>query len=219
MLVYSTCPTCRLLLDTAGGTQSAHVNCYSMPRDALVDLYLKAVENEDDAEADRLAAILDRPIPPPRLLDAALAYVSWGWPVFPILPGAKTPATRHGLKDASTDPAQIRDWWRRTPRANVGLPTGISFDVIDIDAPDGWWSWLHIDAAGALPAVHGKVSTPRSGTHLYVTPTGKGNTVGTLPGVDYRGKGGYVVAPPSVDGNGRRYMWQHPPSPLLRRSA
>lgn len=218
MLVYTTCPACGQILDTARSTLAAHVNCEPPPRDELVDLFVAAVDRGDDAEADRLAAAIDQPAPL-RLLDAALAYASWGWAVFPLQPGLKVPATRHGLKDASTDTEQIREWWKANPKANIGLPTGGRFDVIDIDAPTGWWSWIELDKAGSLPAIHGKVSTPRSGGHLYVTPTGRGNTAGTLPGVDYRGVGGYVVAPPSVDGNGRRYMWQHHPSPALRRPA
>ena len=37
-------------------------------------------------------------------LRQALAYARRGWPVFPCLPGQKVPATRHGFRDATTDP-------------------------------------------------------------------------------------------------------------------
>ena len=40
-------------------------------------------------------------------LRQALAYARRGWPVFPCQPGQKIPATRHGYKDATTDPEQI----------------------------------------------------------------------------------------------------------------
>jgi hypothetical protein len=39
-----------------------------------------------------------------QILRQALAYARHGWPVFPCAPGAKIPATRHGFRDATTDP-------------------------------------------------------------------------------------------------------------------
>ncbi|ATL69870.1 bifunctional DNA primase/polymerase [Nocardia terpenica] len=83
----------------------------------------------DSAEADRIEALLDRiDSTPPRLGDAALVYASWGWPVFPLRPGGKVPATRHGFKDATTDTARIRAWWKAMPGANIGLATGAVVD-------------------------------------------------------------------------------------------
>ncbi len=38
------------------------------------------------------------------ILNQALDLARFGWPVFPCLPDQKTPATRHGFRDASTDP-------------------------------------------------------------------------------------------------------------------
>jgi hypothetical protein len=89
----------------------------------------------------------------PTLRDAALAYARRGWPVIPLhhlaaKAGAgcscpwpdcgsagKHPRTVHGLKDASTDPDQIRRWWTRWPKANIGVVTGKAsgFIVLDID--------------------------------------------------------------------------------------
>jgi len=37
----------------------------------------------------------------------ALTYASRGWPVFPCKPDQKIPATRHGYRDATTDPERI----------------------------------------------------------------------------------------------------------------
>ena len=59
-----------------------------------------------------------------RNLRAALAYAKAGWRVFPCIPGEKVPATSHGVKDATTDPAQIRAWWARNPGRNVAIATG-----------------------------------------------------------------------------------------------
>src|SRR5690606_23413178 len=112
-----------------------------------------------------------------------------------------------GFKDATTNLAQVRAWWTATPDANIGIPTGHGFDVIDIDPPDGPLSLLELRDAGLVPEVIGKVITPRYGDHLYVRASGDGNTAGLLPGIDYRGLGGYVVAPPSIGPNGVRYTW------------
>ena len=69
-----------------------------------------------------------------RNLRAALAYATAGWPVFPCIPGEKVPATSHGVKDATTDAAQIRAWWARNPDRNVAIATGAPGpDVLDID--------------------------------------------------------------------------------------
>jgi hypothetical protein len=151
---------------------------------------------------------------PPRLLDAALYYASLGWPVFPLRPRDKRPATRNGFKDATTDADRIRAWWQRHPDANIGLPTGHAFDVIDVDLPDGVPAFLSL--LDTDTDVHGRVSTSSGGVHLYVTPTGGGNLAGIVPGIDYRGAGGYVVAPPSTLGpRGRAWTWTHHPSPVL----
>lgn len=190
-----------------------------MPRqlDDTDRAYLDALLRGDEAEADRLTAAMDaadateraRLTSPSALLSAALWYAQQGAPVFPLQVGAKIPlpGTR-GFKDATTDPSQIRAWWRARPDFNIGLATGHVFDVIDFDGPDAialgythpqWW-----------PATIGKVCTPRpGGNHWYVAPTGAGNKAGMAPGVDYRGLGGYVVAPPSRTDIGA-YTWLSP---------
>ena len=63
---------------------------------------------------------------PNRLLEAALAYAARGWAVLPLHTPTgggcscrdrkcrsigKHPRTLHGVKDATTDAAQIRTWW------------------------------------------------------------------------------------------------------------
>ena len=37
-------------------------------------------------------------------LEAAQRYADAGWPVFPLIPGEKVPVTKHGFRDATTDP-------------------------------------------------------------------------------------------------------------------
>lgn len=173
------------------------------------------------------AARLQRLTRPGALLDASLWYAKTGIPVFPLKAGQKTPLLPrahakgmpacygdcgldgHGLYDATTDVEKIRAWWTATPQANIGLPTGHLFDVIDVDMPDGYRSLGEDRDAGLLPPIHGRVITASGGTHLYIVPTGGGNAAGFRPGIDYRGAGGYVVAPPSRCAEGL-WMWTSP---------
>jgi hypothetical protein len=143
------------------------------------------------------------------LLAAALGYAAKGWPVFPIKPMTKVPAGElvpHGLKDASTDPATIRRWWARLPKANVGLLTGLAFDVLDIDGDEGMAA-LVTEMPAEAPTIDGPTADTGKGTHCYVLATGLGNRAGVLPHLDWRGAGGYVVAPPSVHPSGAVYRW------------
>jgi hypothetical protein len=220
MRLYSTCADCGKVLDVADPAFTTHPNCTEPddPERDLADAWIDAATAGRDSEAAQLKAALDRPPKPPRMIDAALAYAAWGWAVFPLLPGSKTPATRHGFKDGSADTGVINAWWKSMPEANIGLPTGEAFDVIDVDAPAGYRSYLAMLDADVIPDVHGKVFTRSSGLHLYVTPTGERNSAGLMPGIDYRGNGGYVVAPPSIV-ECRRYEWMHKPSLVIKATA
>src|SRR3989442_11083658 len=71
------------------------------------------------------------------MLDAALDYVARGWPVLPVKPGGKIPLVAHGLKSATVDDGQVRRWWNRWPHANIGIRTGVAFDVLDVDGNEG----------------------------------------------------------------------------------
>lgn len=216
MIVYTTCAVCHETMEVVQTYEVAHPNC-AHPA-TLAEQYRAAIVAGDEAEEARLAGILDAPAKAPQLLKAALTYASWGWPVFPLKVADKRPATRNGFKDATTDPDRIRAYWTRRPLANIGLPTGVKFDVIDLDAPKCWPSFKQMDESDAIPPVHAQVQTPGGGRHLYVRPSGEGNRAGILPGVDVRGVGGYVVAPPSQDARGR-YTFLHKPSPVIRRAS
>jgi hypothetical protein len=163
------------------------------------------------------------------LLTAALAYARHGIPVLPVhspvgdggcscgrnpcdRPG-KHPRLRHGLSEASTDPRRIEMWWTRWPDANVGLCTGVVMDVADIDSAEGRHGLRHL-LGGTMPAGPA-VRTGGGGWHFWFRPTGYGNRVRLLPGLDWRGTGGYVVAPPSRHVSGSTYTWIRRPDDLL----
>jgi hypothetical protein len=157
---------------------------------------------------------------------AAQVYAALGFPVVPMHttrpdgsctcvdaacpdPG-KHPRLRGWQRLASTDPAVVGEWWRRWPQANVGLVTGRRFDVLDLDGD------LGVEALRAVlsiaPTEHpGPVArTGGGGWHLLYAPTGLGNRVKLLSGVDWRGQGGLIVAPPSQHVSGHCYRWGRP---------
>ena len=153
------------------------------------------------------------------MLSIALTLAAAGLPVFPCT-ARKTPAIAKdnggsGYRDATTDPARIRDLWRRAGDAAqlVGVPTGSAsgFDVLDMDP-------RHDPAtAGALQTSAGwpETRTHRTmsgGRHwLFRHRPGVRNSISKAiaPGVDVRGEGGYVIIR-------RRAAMGHPRSRTVR---
>lgn len=230
LFTYTTCRDCGTTLHTTDG-DTVHPTCTPKPTHAerLAQEWLNAVENNDLTRENELYEQIEQlDQRPPRLLDAALTYASWGWPVFPLKPLSKVPATPHGFKNATTNPRHIQAWWAKHSHSNIGLPTGIAFDVIDIDVPDGPHSLAHIldttvdthTGRGLLPDAHAVCATASGGTHYYIQPKGGGNKASIMAGIDIRGTGGYVVAPPSTLGErGRSWSWVTAPSPLIKVAA
>ena len=146
-----------------------------------------------------------------RMLLEALEYAASDWPVFPLLPNTKRPATTHGLKDASTDPETIRAWWARWPNANIGIALPPHLVAVDIDVKDvdGHATMAELAAPhGGVPGTLA-VETTTGGQHLYFTKPPEvrvKNRAGIRPGIDVRAHGGYLVAPPSTI-DGRAYQW------------
>jgi hypothetical protein len=136
--------------------------------------------------------------------------------VFPLRSNDKRPAIPEWQHRATTDLAQIGEWWGRWPGANIGLACGPSrLIVVDLDVKgaDGLASWAELcERLGINGSETGTVTvtTPSGGRHLYYrAPEGAdlANTAGRLgPGIDTRAGAGYVVAPPSVI-DGTPYAW------------
>ncbi len=146
----------------------------------------------------------------------ALWYAGHGYPVFPIQPKSKVPLTAHGFKDATTDSATIRRWWNQSPAANIGIPTGDRFDVLDVDLRNGGIKSLTalaeatgIDFRTLLTPI---AKTGGGGYHfLFQARAGIKSKAaafgGRFPGLDTKGAGGYIVVAPSVHASGDRYVW------------
>jgi len=135
----------------------------------------------------------------------ALAYAKDGHPVFPCYPGTKEPMTKHGVKDATTDPVQIVAWWKATPNANIGIATGFTFDVLDVD--DGGEETL---MAHEPISVVAESRTPSGGCHILFKrgSVELRNAVKFAPGLDFRTTGGYIIAPGSETADGRKWEWK-----------
>jgi putative DNA primase/helicase len=120
----------------------------------------------------------------------------------------KHPRTAHGKDDATTDFAQIREWWKKWPRANIGgRMTGRV--VLDVDPRHGGDASLHdlVEAHGSDWLETRSFVTGSLGLHLWYTCSEEmPNTAGKIaPGIDTRGHDGYVVLAPSLHESGRRY--------------
>ena len=152
-------------------------------------------------------------------LRSALSLAARGIPVFPL--AGKIPTVRGGFYSASTEPDQIRVWWRRpglSPAIATGHPlpdlaTGEALGrllVIDIDATPSDARPVAGEAAlqALLPYLPPTtcVATGGGGLHLYYLmpldspiTIGAGIRVGALTlAADWRGRLGYVTAPGAV---------------------
>lgn len=163
------------------------------------------------------------------LLAAALAYATREERPLPVFPAAvinrrKQPLVKIGRGEAhgtgaSTDPVQIRAWWRRWPLALIGMPTGRAsgIDVLDVDRKGGVDGLETLRALGINPFELTSIvsQTPSGGFHFFFA-AGQiplRNSAGLIgPGVDVRGQGGIVFLPPSIpdieDPEIRHYCWE-----------
>ncbi len=138
------------------------------------------------------------------LYHAAQDLIRAGQPVFPckaVGSKAKAPLTKHGLHDATTDLLKIKRWWKAHPDAAIGIPTGICWDVLDVDVKAEVDGRVHLDRLNALGLLNGcqrVVRTPSGGWHLYFRAAqGLTNKAMATLGLDVRSMGGYVLASPS----------------------
>jgi putative DNA primase/helicase len=129
----------------------------------------------------------------------------------------KHPIPSNGLKAATRDAVQIRQWWAANPNANLGIPTGRvnGLLVIDVDnGPDkhGEENLMTLEGTlGRLPVTWESL-TGGGGRHLFFQyPEGfdvRNSASKLAPNIDIRGEGGYVIAEPARHASGRIYAWE-----------
>lgn len=156
----------------------------------------------------------------PSMLEYALQWAARGLRVFPVRAGSKfPPLVKNWPEAASSDPAQILDWWGRWPDANIGATGAVVLDVDVRDEKPGRESLeaLQIPSSDLLAAI--VVRTPSGGRHLYYDhPEGAliASRNAFRPGLDLKADRGYVLAPGSkIAGLEQRYELFRDPGALV----
>ena len=134
------------------------------------------------------------------LVEKAIAFSAQNRvPVFPCRQD-KSPTTEHGFKDASSDPAVIREMFAHVHAEYVAMPTGsiTGVSVLDIDVEkdcDGVSGFEWLDANRGLIPQTRTAQTPSGGSHYYFRHVeGLRCSNGKIAQrVDVRGDGGYII--------------------------
>jgi hypothetical protein len=212
--------------------QSVDGRTHALPRKGNRQETLRKRYQEETGESRSKLHPGDAPYSLP---DAALHYAGLGYRVVPLHdvradlcscgepvhgsdeellhPNAgKHPRTRNGTSDGTTDPLQIRRWWKKWPRANIGLCTdGVHSVVLDVDPRNGGEASLRKleEKHGHLPPTP-TVKTGGDGFHFYFQHAGLAihSTKDLGAGLDLIGLGNLVVAPPSRHYTGKHYRWK-----------
>ena len=166
---------------------------------------------------------------PGELLESVLLSAGLGWRLIPlheILPSGacscgvncgtsagKHPRPAKWQEIATSSQATLRDWWRRTPRANIGMRTGEPLVGVDVDPPNGEKT-LKALSGDDLPITL-EMTTGKGRRLLYEVPETLERAPQTVPLKDDTGEtvrlqgatGAQCVLPPSWHPSGKRYEW------------
>lgn len=169
------------------------------------------------------------------MMNAALNYAKANIPVMPLHwiredgscscrkgqkcgSKGKHPLYSDWYEHSTTDIEQTKQWWIKTPNANIGIPTGEKSGWLVLDVDDGGNKTIR-----ELETVHGKLPdtvtaiTGSGGKHyVFMHPHGRNipNKVKFAPGLDTRSTGGLIVVMPSAHISGNRYQWRGGHSPF-----
>jgi hypothetical protein len=163
------------------------------------------------------------------MLDEALAWASVGVEIFPVYEvvaslcvcpqgaGCRSPGKHpywhaadlpEGKKNATTNLAQIKQWWTRWPHANIAARMGGAANLLalDIDPRNGGSASLSdfVEAHGNEWLQTRCHKTGGGGWHFFFSlPAGlEVHRAQLAPGVDLKHGNGYVLMPPSTHVSG-----------------
>ncbi|WP_329132913.1 bifunctional DNA primase/polymerase [Streptomyces sp. NBC_01476] len=142
----------------------------------------------------------------------------------PSCPAAGAHPTRPDwVTQATGNPAQVRGMWQRSPLASVLLPTGRTFDAIDVPESAGLLALARLERM-QLP-LGPVISMPTRRLAFFVLPGAAAKVPALLRGLGWppesldlvvRGQGDWVTAPPSRMGTGGSAQWLREPNELNR---
>ncbi len=185
-----------------------------------------------------------RPLVGPQLLDAALGYTQdRHWEVLPgawlemdpggaprcscAAPGCPAPGAHPTRADwaaqASGSAMVVRRMWQKQPRASVLLPTGRTFDGIDVSESAGFHALARMERMGV--PVGPVASTAARRMVFLVLPGAAAKVPGQLRGLGtppdsldlvVRAEGDWIVAPPTRTGSGGCAQWARRPTEVNR---
>ncbi|OFX01651.1 MAG: hypothetical protein A3E78_13970 [Alphaproteobacteria bacterium RIFCSPHIGHO2_12_FULL_63_12] len=152
------------------------------------------------------------------MLDGALIYAAHGWAVFPLRGKLPPPGFVGGFHNATTDAAQIRQWWAQWPNANIGWPIPAGWFAIDEDPRHaGNLSRAIAERVyGILPSTLRQITGGGGYQWFLKSSVAIQQRAAWMDGIDTRTVGrGYVVVAPSIHPvTGQRYEWHTVAEPL-----
>ena len=143
------------------------------------------------------------------------------------VPGCRAPGAHPTRPDwtaqATGSVAAARRLWTEEPRAAILLPTGRSFDALEVSETAGCLALARMERMGA--ALGPVTQTPFGRMQFLVAPGSAPRVPGLLrqlgwaavgPELTVRGEGDFVVAPPTRVGARGSVQWVRPPNPANR---
>lgn len=144
-------------------------------------------------------------------LDIALKYAELGFPILPLVPGAKYPVKTNsfsnGFHSATTDQSIIADYWLSSEQSissNIGIRTGKESGLvvldIDIHEEDGYKTLETLENHFEKLPDTLRVKTASGGEHIYFKyPDGLTieRQINKFNGIDIISENSYIVAAPS----------------------
>ena len=139
------------------------------------------------------------------MLEAALEYNKRNLSVIPVGQDKVPLISWREYQERIASQEEIKEWWKKYPKANVGIVTGeiSNLTVLDCDSQIAHELVQQI-YKGKTPLV----KTPRGYHYYFQFAKDTRNTVRIQNmDLDLRSSGGYVVAPPSINGSGNAYRF------------